>query len=106
MKSKFVYDFLCSSHPDGRDGFTDEGFEHYMNILPIIKEKMFNPDKPESKFVTLCFEENWEYARAVADTRNKEAIEYCDLFKLFVNHVKKSAEYIQFKRETILNKIL
>ncbi len=106
MKNKSIYNFLCSTHPNGRTGFTDEGFEHYMNILPIIKEKMFNPDKPESKFITLCFEENWEYAKAVADTRNKEAIEYCDLFKKFNEFVKKSPEYIQFKRETILNKIL
>ena len=30
----------------------------------------------------------WYSARAVADTRNKEAIEYCDLFRKFVDKVK------------------
>jgi len=67
---------------------------------------MFNPDQPESKFVELCVAENWEYAKAIADTRNKEAIEYCDLFRKFVEHIKKSPDYIQFKRDEQLTSLI
>jgi hypothetical protein len=98
-----IYNFLCSTHPDGRSGFTDDGWQHYMTILPIIYEKIFNPDKPESNFVT---QEKWEHAKAVADTRNKEGIEYCDLFRKFVESVKQTPEYIQFTRERKLNQII
>lgn len=106
IKISDIYDFLISTHSNGRAGFSDEGFDHYMTILPIISSKMFNPEKIESKFVELCVSENWDYAKAVADTRNKEAIEYCDLFRKFINFVKKRPEYIQFNREKQLNKIL
>lgn len=100
-----IYDFLVSNHSKGRLGYTDEGWTHYKNILTIIKYKMFNPEKPESKFVELCVAENWDYAKAVADTRNKEAIEYCDLFKKFVQHIKQTPEYIQFNRDRKINSI-
>ncbi|HPZ23819.1 MAG TPA: hypothetical protein PLC25_03160 [Bacilli bacterium] len=104
--NKDIFDFLCSTHSSGKSGFSEEGFKHYITILPIIKNKMFNPDQPESKFVELCVAENWEYAKAIADTRNKEAIEYCDLFRKFVEHIKKSPDYIQFKRDEQLTSLI
>ena len=90
---------------NGRSGFNDEGFSHYINILGIIKNKMFNPDKPESKFVELCVSGNWEYAKHVADTRNREAIAYCNLFFKFIEYIKKTPEYIQFNRELYINNL-
>jgi hypothetical protein len=104
--NKDIFDFLSSTHIDGRSGFTDEGWEHYVNILKIIKNKMFNPDQPESKFVELCVAENWDYAKSVADTRNKEGIEYCDLFRKFIEHIKKTPDYIELNRDKQINKIL
>lgn len=86
-----IYEFLCSVHKNGRSGFTDEGFNHYMTILEIIHNKMFNPEQPESKFVELVVSENWDYAYQIADTRNKEAINFCDLFRKFVEHTKKKS---------------
>lgn len=100
-----IYNFICSLHTRGRNGYTNDGFTHYMNILIIIKEKMFNPDKPESNFVTLCVEEKWDHARSVADTRNKEAFEL-NLFPKFVESVKKSPEYIEFSRDRKINQII
>jgi hypothetical protein len=91
--NKDIFDFLSSTHIDGRSGFTDEGW-------------MFNPDQPESKFVELCVTENWDYAKSVADTRNKEAIEYCDLFRKFIEHIKKTPDYIELNRDKQINKIL
>ena len=104
--NKDIFDFLCSIHSKGRNGFTDEGWVHYIKILEIIKNKMFNPEQPESKFVELCVSENWDYAYAVADKRNKEAIEYCDLFKKFIEHIKKTPDYIELNRDKQINKIL
>lgn len=101
-----ISDFIISQHKNGRDGFSNEGFDHYMTILSIISNKMFYPDKPESKFVELCVSENWEYAELVADTRNKEAFKYCDLFRKFIEFVKKRPEYIQVNRDKQLNKII
>ena len=101
-----TYNFICNQHPKGRYGYTDDGFNHYLQMLCLIKDKMFNPDKPESKFITLCAEEKWDYAISIADHRNKEAFEYCDLFPKFVEDIKKSPEYIQFSRERKLSQII
>ena len=101
-----IYEFLCSVHPNGRNGFTDDGFNHYMNILSIICNKMFNPEKPESKFVELCFNEEWDYAYAIADSRNKEAIKFCNLFYKFIEYVKSTPEYISFDRNIKISKLI
>ena len=77
-----------------------------MIILDIIRNKMFNPEQPESKFVELCVAGKWDYAKVVADKRNKEAIEYCDMFRKFVEYVKKTPEYITHNREKQINKII
>jgi hypothetical protein len=47
-----------------------------------------------------------DYAKSVADTRNKEAIEYCDLFRKFIEHIKKTPDYIELNRDKQINKIL
>ena len=104
--NKDIYNFICSLHKRGRDVFTDEGFSHYMRILDIIRNKMFNPEQPESKFVELCVAGKWDYAKAVADTRNKEAIEYCDMFRRFIEHIRKTSEYIENNRDKQINKII
>lgn len=77
-----------------------------MDILSVIKNKFYNPEIPECKFVTLCFEENWDYAKHIADTRNKEAFAFCDMFRKFVNHIKESGDYICHCRSKKLEKIL
>lgn len=65
-----AYNFLMSLPFN----ITPEGFKHYQTILDIIYNKFMNPEQPESKFVTCCFNEDWEKALWVADTRNKEAM--------------------------------
>lgn len=106
MTNKDINDFLCSQHKDGRAGFTDEGFEHYMNILKIIRDKMFSNLEdvysPECSFVESIVSENWDRAYFVADTRNKEAIEKIDLFRKFLKALKVNTEY----RDKKLSKIL
>lgn len=77
---------------------TPEGFKHYLTILDIIYEKFMNPEKPESNFVTLCFNEDWEKAKYVADDRNKEALQY-HIIQDFVKYIKKCPEYIQKNRQ-------
>ncbi len=67
---------------------------------------MLNPEILESKFVELCVSENWEYAELVADTRNKEAFKFCNLFQRFIEFMKKHPEYIQINRDRQLNKII
>ena len=85
--------------------YTDEGLNHYMNILIIIKNKLFNPDIPECNFVELVVSEQWDKAYWAADTRNREAFGI-NLFQNFIKYVKGSAEYIQYNRSKSLNKIL
>ena len=85
--------------------YTDEGLNHYMNILIIIKNKLFNPDIPECNFVELVVSEQWDKAYWAADTRNREAFGI-NLFQNFIKYVKGSAEYIQHNRSKSLNKIL
>ena len=53
IETQDIFDFLSSTHKDGRSGFTDDGWNHYVIILKIIAYKMFNPENPESKFVIL-----------------------------------------------------
>lgn len=101
-----IHDFIVSQHPKGRYGFTDEGYSHYVNILTLIKNKIFNPDQPESSFITACYNEDWNRAKYYADTRNKEAIEYCDMFKKFNQHIKSTQEYHLFLRERNLELLL
>lgn len=105
MNPNFIYNFICSLHPNGRTGFTDDGFNHYSNVLLLIWNKMMNPEIPESKFVTLCCEEKWDYAESIADTRNREAIEVCDMFREFSKYVKKHPEYIQRMRNKKLEEL-
>lgn len=93
-----IEDFLRQWSSKNSLSLTTEGHQHFYNILGIIYNKMFNPDKPESMFVTLCFEEKWEQAGYVADTRNREANTY-NMFKDFSEYVKKSPEYIQYNRQ-------
>jgi hypothetical protein len=54
---------------------TPEGFKHYLTILDIIYEKFMNPEKPESNFVTLCFNEDWEKIFSINHNR---------VFRIFV----------------------
>ena len=106
MSDESIYNFLISFYLNGRYGFTEDGFNHYLTILKLINNKMFNPLEPESKFITLCAEENWEHAKCVADTRNKEAIEYCDMFRKFIKVIKESSEYLEINRDNKINEIL
>jgi hypothetical protein len=46
-----------------------------MRILQLIAHKMLNPEINESSFITAVFNEDWEKAKAFADTRNKEVYE-------------------------------
>ena len=101
-----IFEFLSSTHKNGRSGFTDEGWNHYISILKIIAHKMFNPEYPESKFVELCVSEKWDYVKAIADTRNREAIEYCDLFRIFIQYIKSRSDYKQLNREKKINKLI
>lgn len=84
--------------------YSPEGLAHYMLICQLIAHKMLNPEVPESNFITAVFNEDWEKAKAFADTRNKEAFSI-DLFQKFVEYVKKSPKYIAKHREDKLNKL-
>ena len=71
--------------------YTDEGLNHYMNILIIIKNKLFNPDMPECNFVELVVSEQWDKAYWAADTRNREAFGI-NLFQNFNSNIIKHFE--------------
>ena len=47
MSDESIYNFLISIHLNGRYGFTEDGFNHYLTILKLINNKMFNPLEPE-----------------------------------------------------------
>lgn len=85
--------------------YSEEGWNHYVNILNTIKDKLFYPDKPESNFVELVVSEQWDKAFHFADTINKEAFKI-NLFQNFIKYIKNSPEYIQHNRNIQLNKLL
>lgn len=70
MKTTEIHAFLMSLGVR----YSPEGLEHYMRILQLIAHKMLNPELPESNFITAVFNEDWEKAKAFADTRNKEGL--------------------------------
>jgi len=82
-----------------------EGFKHILKILDMIYFKFMDPTIPECKFVTLCFNEDWEKAMWIADDMNKQAMEL-NIIQDFVKHIKQCPEYIQKNRENKLNQIL
>lgn len=102
---KEVYDFLCNSHQSGRNGFSDDGFNHYLVILTLIKEKLYNPSKRECNFIELCVNGEWEKAKYIADTRNKEAIDYNNMFYKFIEYIKSTSNYKLIHRESLINKL-
>jgi len=104
-KDNFLDTFLRNWQVRHGINLSLEGRIHFRRILSIIYDKMFDPEKPESKFVTLCFEENWDYAKIVADTRNREGFQY-NLFQDFLDAIKKYPVYIQNNRDRKLNKII
>ena len=82
-----------------------EGFKHILKILDMIYFKFMDPSIPECKFVTLCFNEDWEKAKLFADDMNKQALQY-NIIQDFVKHIKQCPEYIQKNRENKINNIL
>lgn len=93
-----VTDFLTYIQSKYSVKFSEEGYQHYLKILTLIENKMLNPDTLESKFITKCFEEDCEWAKEVADTRNKESFSI-NLFQEFCECLKKTSEYKQKQRE-------
>jgi hypothetical protein len=82
-----------------------EGFKHILKILDMIYFKFMDPSIPECKFVTLCFNEDWEKAKLFADDMNKQALQY-NIIQDFVKHIKQCPEYIQKNREDKINNII
>ena len=101
MKTTEIHEFLMSLGVR----YSPEGLNHYMLACQIIAHKMLNPEVNESSFYTAVYNEDWEKAEAFADTRNKEAFGI-NLFQRFVEHVKKSPQYISKQRQDKLNKLI
>lgn len=104
MKHQDIIDFLNHKALPNGQGFKSEAFNHLYFILDKIKHKLYNPDKPESKFVDLVVKEDWDRAYYHADTLNKEVFKY-DMFQNFLKYIKQSSEYIQHNRQTQLNQL-
>jgi hypothetical protein len=94
-----IYKFL-----DSLASYSPEGRNHYHHICSLIAYKMMNPNYPESKFVTLVVQEDWEKAYHFADTRNKEAFNI-NLFQKFVEYIKSRPEFITKNREDKLDQL-
>jgi len=82
--------------------YTDEGREHFLFICKKIADKFYDPEIIPSSFVKAVYEEDWERAKCIADTRNKEGFEI-NLFQKLVNYIKSTPLYISNKREDKLN---
>ena len=73
-----------------------ESFNHIVSMLTEIQSYLID-NMPCCKFVELCSNENWDYAKHVADKTNKQILSETTIFQDFVRVVG---------RERKINKIL
>jgi len=80
-----------------------EVIKHICDMMEGIQEYIMTR-KPTSKFMKLCGDEDWEYAKSVGDIINKEVLQI-GFYQDFVKKIKTSPKYISKIRDEKLNDI-